>query len=299
MQTITGVGKMIITRALPQSVLLRLALVLGTTFAAALLLAGGEAGSQQRRNGRSQPRKVLVGQGALGDWTTDAPGVRRRITTADMPPPYATRSADAGSRVVKRPEGAWPQVPAGFKVEEFAAGLSNPRLIRTAPNGDLFVAESQPGRVRVLRGAAGKAETSEIFAAGLHQPFGIAFYPPGPDPRYVYVGDTDAVLRFPYRNGDLKARGPAETIVPDLPGGGRLRGGGHWTRDLAFSRDGKKMFVSVGSQTNAWENPSAKEERRADILEYNPDGTSFRLYATGIRNAVGIAVNPGTGELWA
>jgi len=272
---------------------------LGTTLAAALLLAGGEASSQRQRNGRSQPRKVLAGQGALGDWTTDAPGVRRRITTADMPAPYATRSADVFSKIVKRPEGAWPQVPNGFKVEEFAAGLSNPRLIRTAPNGDLFVAESQPGRVRVLRGTAGKAETSEIFAADLHQPFGIAFYPSGPDPRYIYVADTDAVLRFPYRNGDLKARGPAETIVPDLPGGGRLRGGGHWTRDIAFSRDGKKMFVSVGSQTNAWENPAAKEERRADILEYNPDGTGFRLYATGIRNAVGIAVNPLTGELWA
>ncbi len=287
------------TRILRQSVPRCLALVLGTTLAAALLLAGGEAASQPQRNGRNRPRKVLVGQGALGDWTTDAPGVRRRITTADMPPPYATRSADAFSKIVKRPEGAWPRVPAGFKVEEFATGLSNPRLIRTAPNGDLFVAESQPGRVRVLRGAAGKAETSEIFAADLHQPFGIAFYPPGPDPRYIYVADTDAVLRFPYRNGDLKTRGPAETIVPDLPGGGRLRGGGHWTRDLAFSRDGKKMFVSVGSQTNVWENPSANEERRADILEYNPDGTGFRVYATGIRNAVGIAVNPGTGELWA
>src|SRR5258707_2999863 len=282
------------TRTLRQSVLRRLlpALVFGATLAAALLLAGGEAGSQQQRNGRSRPDKVLAGQGAMGDWTTDAPGVRRRITTADMPPPYATRSVDAGSRIVKRPEGAWPQVPNGFKVEEFAAGLSNPRLIRTAPNGDLFVAESQPGRVRVRRGTAEKAETSEIFAGDLHQPFGIAFYPPGPDPRYIYVADTDAVLRFPYRNGDLKARGPAETIVPDLPGGGRLRGGGHWTRDLAFSRDGKKMFVSVGSQTNAWENPSAKEERRGDILEYKPDGTRLRLYAADMRHAVRIVVQP-------
>ena len=260
---------MIMARTLRQYVLLRplRALVLVTALAAALLLAGGEACSQLQRNGRSRPGQVLVGQGALGDWTADAPGVRRRITTADMPPPYATRSVDAGSRVVKRPEGAWPQVPAGFKVEEFAAGLTNPRLIRTSPNGDLFVAESQAGRVRVLRGAAGKAETSEIYTADLRQPFGIAFYPPGPDPRYVYVADTDAVLRFPYRNGDLKARGPAETIVPDLPAGGRLRGGGHWTRDLAFSRDGKKMFVSVGSLSNVDDidnNPG--ELHRADIL---------------------------------
>lgn len=275
------------------------ALLLVTAFAAVLLLAGGEACSQQRRDVQSRAKKVLVGQGALGDWTTDAPGVRRRITTADLPAPYATASVDAGSRVVRRPEGAWPQVPAGFKVEEYATNLDNPRLIRTAPNGDLFVAESRPGRVRVLRGGTGKAETVEVFAADLRQPFGIAFYPPGPDPRYVYVADTDAVLRFPYRKGDLKARGPAEVIVPDLPGGGRLRGGGHWTRDIAFSRDGKRMFVSVGSLTNVWENPAANEERRADILEYKPDGTGFRLYATGIRNAVGIAVNPETGELWA
>jgi glucose/arabinose dehydrogenase len=184
-------------RTLRQYVLLRplTALVPVTALAAALLLTGGEACSQQQRNDRNRPGQLLVGQGALGDWTADAPGVRRRITTADMPSPYATRSVDAGSRVVKRPEGAWPQVPAGFKVEEFAAGLTNPRLIRTSPNGDLFVAESQAGRVRVLRGAAGKAETSEIFTAALRQPFGIAFYPPGPDPRYVYVSDTDAVLR--------------------------------------------------------------------------------------------------------
>lgn len=282
------------------------ALVLGPAFAAVLTLAGGEACSQQRQTEQAQqrtqparPGQLLSGQGAAGDWTTDAPGVRRRITTADLPQPYATRSVDAGSRVVKRPQDAWPRVPAGFKVDEYAAGLDNPRLIRTAPNGDLFVAESYAGRVRVLRGAGARAETSEVFAAGLRQPFGIAFYPAGPDPQYVYVADTDAVLRFPYRNGDLKARGAAETVVPDLPGGGRLRGGGHWTRDVAFSRDGRKMYVSVGSLTNVYENPNAEEDRRADILEYNPDGTSPRIYAYGIRNAVGIAVNPQTGDLWA
>lgn len=268
--------------------------------AAALVAACGKVSSQQQPAAQRAPRGVQVGQGALGDWTTDAPGLRRRITAADLPKPYATRSVDRGSRAVKRPANAWPQVPAGFKVEEFATGLSNPRLIRTAPNGDIFVAESNAGRVRVLRSAAGagKPDVVEIFASELHQPFGIAFYPPGPHPQYVYVADTDAVLRFAYRNGDLKARGPAETVVPDIPGGGRLRGGGHWTRDIAFTLDGKKMYVSVGSHSNVYENPNENEERRADILEYNPDGTGFRLYATGIRNAVGIAVHPETGELW-
>jgi glucose/arabinose dehydrogenase len=259
----------------------------------------------QRRGAEKAPAEkrqggVLTGQGAFGDWTTDAPGVRRRITAADLPKPYATRSVDAGSRVVTRPEGAWPKVPAGFKVEEFATGLQNPRLIRTAPNGDLFVAESYPGRVRVLRAAAGagKVETVEVFAEGLRRPFGIAFYPPGENPTHVYVANTDSVVRFPYKSGDLKARGAAEVVVPDLPGGGQLRGGGHWTRDVAFSLDGRRMFVSVGSLTNVWEDPSDNEERRASILSYNPDGTGYRLYASGIRNAVGIAVHPKTGELW-
>jgi glucose/arabinose dehydrogenase len=244
---------------------------------------------------------VLSGQGAMGDWTTDAPGVRRRIILADLPKPYETRSVDRGPHMVKRPSGAWPKAPDGFKVEEFLTGLDNPRLIRTAPNGDVFFAESDPGRVRVLRvtDGASKPDVNEVFASGLNKPFGIAFYPLGPNPQYVYVADTDAVLRFAYHNGDLKARDKPEVIVPDIPGGGRLRGGGHWTRDIAFSRDGKKMFVSVGSYSNDYENPNENEERRADILEYNLDGTGFRIYASGIRNAVGIAINPNTGDLWA
>lgn len=244
---------------------------------------------------------VLTGKSALGDWTTDAPGVRRRITTADLPAPYATESVDNGPRLVKRPEGAWPRVPEGFKVDEFVAGLENPRMVRVAPNGDIFVAESRPGRIRVLRaaGGKGKAEVSEIFVSGLDRPFGIAFYPLGANPKYVYVANTGSVVRFAYQNGDLKARGAAEMIVPNLPGGGQLRGGGHWTRDVAFSKDGKKMFVSVGSKSNAQEKPNDDEERRADILQFNTDGTGERIYASGVRNAVGIAIHPQTGELWA
>lgn len=270
--------------------------------------SGGDAGAQSggasdkaRGSAAQTAGGALTGRAALGDWTGDAPGVRRRITIADLPEPYATRSVDSGQRIVKRPEGALPRVPAGFKVEEFAAGLSNPRLIRVAPNGDIFIAESGPGRIRIMRAAdgAGKPDVNDIFVAGLNQPFGIAFYPAGSNPQYVYVANTDSVVRFPYRGGDLKARGAAEMIVPDIPGGGRLRGGGHWTRDIAFSKDGKKMFVSVGSFSNVYENPDTNEERRADILEYSPEGKNFRIYASGIRNAVGIAVEPRTGALWA
>ncbi len=244
--------------------------------------------------------KVLTGQGAMGDWSTDAPGVRRHITTADLPKPFESPSVNNGPKLVKRPEGAMPVVPKGFKAEEFASGLKNPRLIRTAPNGDLFVAESQANLIRVFRqGKDGsKPEVNEIYSSDLKQPFGIAFYPLGPNPQYIYVGNTESIVRFPYKNGDIKASGKQEIVVADIPSGARLTGGGHWTRDIAFTRDGKKMLVSVGSRSNVNENPALSETDRADVLEFNPDGTGRRVYASGIRNAVGIAVHPQTGELW-
>jgi glucose/arabinose dehydrogenase len=141
--------------------------------------------------------------------------------------------------------------------------------------------------VRVLRN--GKTET---FLESLKQPFGLAFYPPGDAPTHVYVANTDSVIRVPYPKG-----GKPETVVPDIPGGGLLRGGGHWTRDIAFSNDGKRMFVSVGSHSNVDDSP--EEERRACVLAFDPDGKNEKLYASGIRNAVGLAVHPTTGELWA
>lgn len=246
--------------------------------------------------------KPLTGQAAFTDWQKEKPGVERKITLADLPQPYATKSVDNGPDIVPRPANAWPQALPGFKVQLYATGLDNPRLIRTAPNGDMFVAESQGGDIRVYRGITkdGKPEKTEVFTSGLNLPFGIAFYPLGPDPKWVYVGNTDAVVRFPYHSGDLKASGKAQVIVPDIPGGGHLRGGGHWTRDIAFSPDGSKMFVSVGSHSNhddADNNPL--ERHRADILEYTPEGKDFHVYAYGIRNPVGIAVNPTTGQLWA
>lgn len=236
------------------------------------------------------------------DTRGDAPGVVHKISVADLPPPGATKSVDNGPRLVARPKGAWPQAPAGFKVDLYAAGLANPRLLRAAPNGDVFLAESSSDLVRVLRGVGpdGKATQNQVFVRGLHKPFGIAFYPPVGEPAWIYVANTDAVVRFPYRSGDLLARGRAETVVPDLPGGGLLRGGGHWTRDVAFSRDGKRMFVSVGSRSNndsTDDNPA--EFHRADILEFTPTGGPARVYAAGIRNAVGIAIHPRTGALWA
>jgi glucose/arabinose dehydrogenase len=230
------------------------------------------------------------------DFRHEAPGKSRKITVADLPPPYATESAGNGPRIVARPAGAWPIAPQGFKVELYATGLTNPRIIKTAPNGDIFVAESMMGRIRVLHGvtADGKAASSQIFAEGLNRPFGLAFYPSGSDPQWLYVGDTDAVLRIPYRNGDQTARGAARHLV-DLPTGR----GGHWTRNVEFSADGKTMFVSVGSASNV-DDPDVTpaEANRADVLQFDPEGKGQKVYAWGIRNCVGLALHPTTGELW-
>jgi len=243
---------------------------------------------------------VLTGQAAFTDAAHESPGTRRHLTVADLPEPAPEQSVDNGAHIVPRPDNAWPIAPKGFKVELYATGLDNPRLLRTAPNGDIFLAESETGKIKIFRGVGpdGKPKETSVFATGLHQPFGIAFYPSGPNPQFVYVGDTDEIIRFDYRNGDLVARGPMQSLT-ELPGGGRLRGGGHWTRDLVFSKDGKRLFASVGSHSNVDDMDTHPEElHRADVLEFTPEGKFVKVYASGIRNCVGEAINPITGELW-
>ncbi len=227
------------------------------------------------------------------DYRYEKPGASRHIKLEDLPAPFASGSATNGPKIVARPDNAKLQVPDGFKVELFATGLNNPRLMRVAPNGDVFLAETSAGNIRVFRGitADGKPQQVHLFASGLNIPFGVAFYPLGPNPQWMYVANMDSVVRFPYHNGDLTANGPPQHVA-DLASGGH-----HRSRDIQFSPDGKKMFVSVGSQENVDDSPA--EKNRADILEYNPDGSGLRVYASGLRNAVGIAVNPKTGELWA
>ena len=254
---------------------------------------------------------LLEGTAAFGDWRADRPGTRRLVRPQDLPAPDLAQSARNFVRIVRRTDQK-PIVPNGFEVNLFASGLTEPRIIRTAPNGDVFVAESDAGRIRVLRANNGEAARPAVFATGLTSPFGIAFYPPGPDPQWIYVGDTNAVVRFPYRNGDLTARGAAETVVAHLPVGG------HHTRDVVFSPDGKTMYVSVGSGSNDAEDMSdltgsglqsfvsnhplgagwGREAGRADVLAFDPDGENERIYATGIRNCVGLAIAPSTGTVW-
>jgi glucose/arabinose dehydrogenase len=240
---------------------------------------------------------LIAGPAAFVDFRSMKSGTFRKITPADLPKPYATDSARNNPTMVARPANAWPQVPAGFKVDLYAADLNGPRQIRVAPNGDAFVAESRAGQIRVLRGrgADGKPEQVSVFAAGLKQPYGIAFYPPGPNPQWVYVGNTNSIVRFAYKKGDLKAAGSPETIVKEIP-----EGGGHWTRDVVFSKDGRAMFVGVGSASNV-DDPDQKpaEFHRANILEYTPEGKFVKVYASGIRNpGGGLAINSETGELW-
>ncbi|QDV77059.1 PQQ-dependent sugar dehydrogenase [Botrimarina mediterranea] len=264
-----------------------------------VFIATAAYSADQPSTGPSPPSSTLTGAEALGDWTTDAPGVRRKITVEDLARPYATPSAQNHPRIVDRPEGAWPQAPAGFEVTEFATGLEEPRVIRRAPNGDLFVAESRADRIRILRDTDGdgKPEVNQVFATGLKRPFGIAFYPVGSEPEFIYVGNTDSVVRFPYKNGDTKASGDSETLINDNPSGAEsVKGGGHWTRDLEFSPDGKTLYVAVGSRSNV--DDDEREDRRAMILAFDPDGKNERVYAHGIRNPVGLATHPTTGQLW-
>ncbi len=260
--------------------------------------------------GPALAQPVLTGQAAFTDWRADAPGIRRLIEPADLPAPYASRSASNTPSVMAPPRGALPKAPPGFTVQRFAEGLENPRLVRVAPNGDIFIAESTPGRIRVLRAADGASAPSrnEVFAEGLELPFGIAFYPPGPEPRWVYVATLNTVVRFPYRPGELRAAGPAQTIIPQLT----APGGYHVTRDVQFSPDGRRMYVSVGSGSNdaegmghkdpadlqAWDAQHGagaawgRETNRADVLAFGPEGEHGSLYASGIRNCVGLAVQP-------
>jgi glucose/arabinose dehydrogenase len=230
------------------------------------------------------------------DYRYEKPGTTRKITASDLPAPYATKSVMNGPAVADRPKDAMPQAPAGFKVQLYTTDVQEPRTILTAPNGDFFVAQSHDGNIKVFRGitADGKPQQTSVFATGLKSPYGIAFYPPGPNPQYVYIGDTDAVLRFRYHNGDLKVTGKPQRLIT-VP-----EGGGHWTRDLVFSADGKQLFVGVGSGSNINDPDTHPDEKgRAQIWVMNPDGTGAHMYAYGLRNpGGGLAINPKTGQLW-
>jgi len=247
---------------------------------AALLLALTILGGAQERRfnaSKSETKKPA------------APG-HYDITPASLPPPAVAQGPRNNPNIVPRPAGANLTLPPGFTISEFAEGdLKNPRWMALAPNGDVFVAESQEGRIKILRDKNGDGKVDERFefASGLSRPFGMAFWK-----EYLYVGNTDAVVRFKYKPGQTKAEGEAEKIA-SLPMNGYRE---HWTRNVLFSPDNSKLYVTVGSQSNV---DAESDPLRAAISEYNPDGTGHRIFASGTRNPIGLAFNPGTRTLWA
>ena len=214
-----------------------------------------------------------------------------QINPQDLPKPYASDSASRGSEVVEQPSDAKLYLPKGFKINVFAAGdFENPRWLTLAPNGDVFVADSKANSIIILRDknkdGTISADERFTFADDLKQPFGMAF-----NGDYFYVANTNSVVRYKYKSGQTKAEGEPEQIIKLTEGGYNQ----HWTRNILFSPDGKKLYVSIGSSGNV---EVEKDERRAGISEYNPDGTGYRLFASGLRNPIGLAWNPATGQLW-
>ncbi|OLB89414.1 MAG: hypothetical protein AUI12_02140 [Acidobacteria bacterium 13_2_20CM_2_57_6] len=202
-----------------------------------------------------------------------------------LPAPFATKSAGNAPEAAKPPAGFLPTVPKGFRVNVFATNFKYPRWLTIAPNGDIFLADSGAGEIVVMRDLknTGGAQEREVFVDGQKEPFGIVFHED-----YVYVGNTNEIVRFRYDPKTSKRLGEKEHLM-DLPTGG------HSTRAVAFSPDGKHLFVSVGSNSNI---DTGEDPRRAAVTICDPDGKNARLYATGLRNPVGLALEPMTGEVW-
>ncbi|TDH26560.1 sorbosone dehydrogenase family protein [Segetibacter sp. 3557_3] len=216
--------------------------------------------------------------------------------TVDLPAPFATPAARNSPRVIGWKDGRTPIAPAGFVVTKFADSLENPRWIYVAPNNDIFVAESRtgnrsPNRITLFRDndLDGKPEFRSVFLTGLKQNLGMLVLN-----NSFYVGNTDGLMLFPYKAGQTNISDSGKKIL-ELPAGGYNN---HWTRNVIANKDGSKLYISVGSGSNVAENGINNEARRANILEVNPDGTGEKIYASGLRNPVGMAWAPGTSTLW-
>ena len=230
-------------------------------------------------------------------------------TAENLPEPFATKSVSNGPRTTGWPEGMTPTAPAGFKVAAFADSLDNPRWMYVGPNGDVFVSmanttsdgfqktkgmnsgNQSSNTILLLRDANkdGVPETKTVFLSGLNRPLGMLILNGN-----FYVGNTDGLYIYPYQVGQTAITGAGKKIL-DLPAGGYNN---HWTRNLIANADGSKIYVSVGSGSNVAEHGMDNEIRRANILEINPDGTGEKIYASGLRNPVGMDWAPGTSTLW-
>jgi len=221
--------------------------------------------------------------------------VQTAVGPLTLPPPYKTESARKNSRTIGWPEGKAPVAPEGFVVSRFAEGLQNPRWTYIAPNNDIFVSEAgtreTANRILLFRDVNkdGIADAKYIFLTNLNRPFGMLVLGD-----YFYVGNTDGLYRFPYKAGDTVITAPGEKITELYAGGYN----NHWTRNIITNKAKNKIYISVGSGSNAGEHGIEAEDGRALIFEINPDGSGKRIYASGLRNPVGMDWNPVTGELW-
>jgi glucose/arabinose dehydrogenase len=219
-----------------------------------------------------------------------------------LPAPFDTPSARNNSTVIGWPKGKMPTAAPGFEVTLFAENLDNPRQAYPLPNGDILVVEAirewpsradrpekSRNRITLFRDTNkdGKPDIREVFLTGLNMPHGMVLVG-----NWFYVANTDGIVRFPYRTGQTKIEGKGEKIL-DLPAGG------HYTRNLIADRAGRKIYIAVGSASNVdEENGWEKDQRRAGILEINPDGSGMRIFAMGLRNPVGMDWEPQTNVLW-
>jgi glucose/arabinose dehydrogenase len=257
---------------------------------------------------------IITTGGALAqssgpDWKADAPGRTHRIDVAALPAPFATPSAREFPRVVPKPADAQLKLPPGFKIDVLTRDVDGPRVMRIAPNGDIFVAETQQGRVKVLRPSADgmSVASASVFVEGLNRPFGMQFYPAGAQPQWLYVSEMNRVTRYRYSVGATKAQGEPEVVVEQLAPTTM----GHYSRDLVFSPDGKRTNVAeempkkTPAEIKAWEAEHglgaawADETNRADVLVFDVGANKpGKPFATGIRNCVGLTIQPATGDLW-
>lgn len=244
-----------------------------------LTACNGQVSREEKKQLSSRPGTTV--KTAIGDLT--------------LPPPFATESVSKRTAMRDWPNGVTPKAPAGFTVTKFAADLKNPRNAYVGPNGDIFIAESgtsgSADRITVFRDKDkdGKYETRNIFLKDLKQPYGMLILK-----NTFYVANTDGLYRYPYNGDQLEIAAEGQKIV-ELPAGGYNN---HWTRNLIANADGTKIYISVGSASNVAEHGIETENRRAGILEVNLDGTGEIVYASGLRNPVGMDWNPVTKELW-
>jgi glucose/arabinose dehydrogenase len=215
--------------------------------------------------------------------------VMTAIGEITLPPPYATESVSRQNNIVDWPAGQMPTAPAGFTVSKFANALKEPRQAYVGPNNDVFICESKTGQISVFRDKDkdGTYETRQTFINKLNKPFGMLILK-----NSFYIANTDGVYKYPYAADMLKLVTKGIKIL-SLPDNGR-----HWTRNIIANADGSKIYVAVGSSSNVAEDGIDKENRRACIIEINPDGTGERIFASGLRNPVGMDWNPVTKELW-